>query len=147
MKKFLFFLALTVGLGISAQAQNCSKSQASCCKKGASAAAAEKVHDSGTTDAAMKLASLDETIEVRTCEKSGSVSYVKKVVNVETGAVSYDDVMYDSELGKFVNVAPGKACCAKGAAMPGCCTGQKSKVSEASADQKTPARTAEQKKS
>ena len=107
----------------SLQAQKCSKAaQASCHGKSASVVATD-----GSADAAAKLASLDESIESRTCEKSGSVSYVRKVVDNQTGSVSYTDVQYDSELGKFVNVSPSMksaGCCSKMKSASGCCAGK-----------------------
>lgn len=126
MKRITLFLALVLGVGLSAvQAQKCSKAEKAACAK--SAQVSDKGHCAGSSEAAAKLASLDDAIESRTCEKSGSVCYVRKVVNQETGETSYADVQYDSELGKFVNVSPsskGKGCCAK-MASAGCCAGKK----------------------
>ena len=123
MKKLFFLFAFLGLVSLSANAQKCSsaKSAKATCMKSSKAAATA--------------ASLDEAIESRTCAKSGSVSYVKKVVNSETGAVSYQDVEFCTKSKKFVNVSPvanekkmctkgakasmtakgGKACCAKGA--------------------------------
>lgn len=119
------------------QAQTCTKATSACCKKSASVATADKSHCDGSADAAAKLASLDESIETRTCEKSGSVSYVRKEINPETGAAVFTSVEYNSELGKFVNVSPteGKSCC-KGSQAASCCTG-KSKATSAEASTKT----------
>ena len=144
MKRFTLFLALLVGVGMgSVQAQKCSKAQKAACAKSASVS---KVND-GSADAAAKLASLDDTIESRTCEKSGSVSYVRKVVDNETGTVSFKDVQYDSELGKFVNVSPSmKGCCsAKMKSASGCCAGKKGAVK--SAEAAAPAGASDRKKS
>ncbi len=139
MKRITLFFAVLVGLGLtSAQAQTCTKSASACSKKSASVATADKTHCAGSTEAAMKLASLDESIETRTCDKSGTVSYVRKETNPE-GAVIFTSVEYNSELGKFVNMSPtdGKACC-KGAKATSCCAGKgKATSAEAtSTDQK-----------
>ena len=108
---------MSVGV-VSVQAQACSKSKAAACAKKSATMA-----DNGSADAAAKLASLDETIETRTCPHSGAVSYYKKETCKTTGNVSFAAVDYDQSLGKFVNVSPkdGKACCAKDAAS-GCCS-------------------------
>lgn len=135
MKRITLFFALLVGLGLtSLHAQTCSKSASACSKKGASMTASEKAHCAGSADAAAKLASLDASIETRTDEKTGAVSYVRKEVNPETGAATFTSIEYNSELGKFVNVSPsqGKAC-SKGAAGK-CCAG---KAKTASADAST----------
>jgi hypothetical protein len=126
MKRITLFFALLVGLGLtSLQAQTCVKSASACSKKSASVATGGKAHCAGSVEAAAKLASLDESIETRTCEKTGSVSYVRKETNPETGAVIFTSVEYNSEMGKFVNVSPseGKACC-KGAKAASCCSGK-----------------------
>lgn len=137
MKRITLFFVLLAGLGLtSVQAQTCSKSasakSAGCCKKSASVATADKAHCAGTADAAAKLASLDASIETRTCEKSGTVSYVRKETNPETGAVVFTSVQYDSALGKFVNCAPGDKSCCKGEKAASCCTG-KAKATSADA--------------
>lgn len=126
MKRITLFFTLLAGLSLtSLQAQTCSKATSACCKKSASVATADKAHCAGTADAAAKLASLDESIETRKCEKSGHVSYVRKETNSETGAVVFTSVEYNGELGKFVNVSPseGKSCCT-GAKAAGCCAGK-----------------------
>lgn len=150
MKRLTLFLALVLGVGLStAQAQKCSKAQKAACAKSQSAAVVDKGHCSGSADAAAKLASLDDSIESRTCATSGNVSYVRKVVNQDTGEASFTDVTYDSELGKFVNVSPSaaKACCAKGVAT-GCCAGKKGvKTAETESTAPTPEKASIQKKS
>jgi hypothetical protein len=129
MKQLTVLFALLLGISLSAvQAQNCQKTASSCCKKSASTATAEK--PSGSIDAAAKLASLDETIETRTCEKSGSVSYVRKVVNETSGNVTFADVEYDGESGAFVNVAPAAKSCGTKTAGAGCCAHKKSATAE-----------------
>ena len=132
MKQLTVVFALLLGVGMaSVQAQSCQKSASACCKKSGSVASASTAETAGSAEAAAKLASLDASIETRTCAKSGSVSYVRKVTNLETGDVSYADVAYDSDLGQFVNVSPSaaKACCA-GHGGSGCCAGKKASVAE-----------------
>ena len=67
-----------------------------------------------TAKAASTAASLDNDIEARTCAKSGKVSYVKKVVNAETGAVNFEEVKWCTDSKKFINASPSKASCTKG---------------------------------
>ncbi|MEZ4948508.1 MAG: hypothetical protein R2879_14395 [Saprospiraceae bacterium] len=94
-------------------------------------------------EAAAKLASMDETIERRVCEKSGTVSYWKKETCAKSGNVSFSEVSYDSANGQFVNVSPsevhgkatnGKSCCAgKSAGSKASCSGaEKASASKAS---------------
>jgi hypothetical protein len=135
MKQLTVLFALLLGISLSAvQAQNCQKSASSCCKKSASVAKAEQ--PSGTVEAAAKLASLDETIESRTCEKSGSVSYVRKVVNNDSGDVTFADVEYDNEKGQFVNVAPAAKSCGTKSAGAGCCDSKKSATAQGNEESK-----------
>ena len=68
-----------------------------------------------TAKAAATAASLDNDIESRTCAKSGKVSYVKKVVNAETGAVNFEEVKWCTTSKKFINASPSKKACTKGA--------------------------------
>jgi len=132
MKRITLFFALVMGLGLtSLQAQNCTKTASACCKKSASVAQKD-----GSADAAAKLASLDKSIETRTCDKSGMVEYFRKEVNAETGEVVLTSLEYNSELGKFVNVSPSdkKACCT-GDKMK-CCS-SKTKATSADAEKST----------
>ena len=136
MKKVLFpffFFSLMV-VGAQAQKSSCAKSCAakpasasvSCDSKKSSTASMDA---SETSMAAAKLASMDQTIETRTCPVSGTVSYVRKE-NGQNGTAKFVDVSYDASTNTFVNVSPvkgegaancspgaksasGKACCAK----------------------------------
>ena len=106
MKKIFMLFAFFGLVSFAATAQKaCTKSasaKSSCCAKTAAAAA--------------KLASLDNSIESRTCATSGKVSYVKKSVCAQSGKVSYTDVEYCTKSKKFVNVSPTKkASCTKAA--------------------------------
>jgi len=76
-------------------------------------AACKKAHKTTAVDAKatntadlVKFASLDETVETRTCAKSGKVSFVRKNVCAKSGSVSYSDVEYCSKSAKFVDVSP-----------------------------------------
>jgi hypothetical protein len=129
MKRITLFFALLVGLGLtSLSAQTCAKSASSCAKKCGSVAKAD-----GSADAAAKLASLDATIETRTCEKTGGTCYVRKETDAKTGAVVFTSVEYNSDLGKFVNVSPteAKAAGCSKSGKTGCCA---SKAKATSAD-------------
>ena len=131
MKKITLFFALLVGIGMtSVQAQSCKKSASACASKSSVVMTGNKAHCGSATTAAAQLASMDESIETRTCAKSGNVSYVRKETNPETGNVIFTSVEYNSELGKFVNMSPDalKSCCS--GAQAGCCS--RMKVTEAS---------------
>lgn len=96
----LFVLMIFATLSLSAQKSSCSKS---CSGHKASASVTE------TSSAAMVAAKADKSIEVRTCEESGKVSYYKKDVCAESGKVSYTQVEYQEGLGKFVSLKDDKS--------------------------------------
>lgn len=107
MKKLFLLLAFSGAVGFAANAQ-CSGS------KSASAAASVETPDAHGTAAAAKLASMDASIETRTCPHTGKVSYMKKNVSAENGKATFTEVEYCSKSGKFVNVSPSeKAACSK----------------------------------
>lgn len=145
MKKVLFSLALALFAVAGVSAQACAKS---CTSKQASATTCTKENAA----AAAKLASMDQTIESRTCPKSGTVSYVRKETDA-AGTVKFVDVAYDGTSNTFVNVAPssmeggkaacspagatatsGKAACGTAGSGKACCAG---KAKTASAPAKT----------
>ena len=137
MKRVSVFLAffMLVGFGLQAQSSNCAKKSKAACASKTEAAKATSADDNASMEAAAKLASLDENIEQRVCEKSGAVSYVRKETCSHSGKVSYVNVSYDAETAQFVNVSPKdleaagekKACCAKGAGEgKGCCASKAS---------------------
>ncbi len=136
MKKLFLLLAFSGAVGFAANAQ-CSGS------KSASASVAADVETPGAhcTAAAAKLASMDASIETRTCPQTGKVSYMKKNVSAENGKATFTEVEYCSKSGKFINVSPSeKAACSKSkagcsgdakatkvstAGGAGCCAGAK----------------------
>lgn len=95
MKKLVLLFAFFSVCTFAVNAQTCSKK-----------AAAMKT---ANMEAAAKLASADDSIEQRVCEKSGAVSYVQKSTCPMSGKVSYADVEYSAAEGKFVNVSPSEA--------------------------------------
>ena len=107
MKKFALLFALVLGFGLTGvQAQSdsdkkASKSCAQTCSK--TAKKATKQADAGSADAAAKLASLDESIDVKVCEKSGNVSYTRKAVG-DDGEAKYEPVSYSASTNKFVSL-------------------------------------------
>lgn len=108
MKKLFVLFAFLGFVSFSATAQSCNP------------AACKKAHKTSSVDAtqsnaaAVKLASLDKTIETKTCATSGKVSFTRKNVCATSGKVSYTDVEYCSKSAKFVNVSPSaKASCSK----------------------------------
>ncbi|NNE28401.1 MAG: hypothetical protein HKN16_02115 [Saprospiraceae bacterium] len=139
MKKVLLMFACLGVFAFGAQAQkaSCTKSKASCVKSA-------KVTGTASIDDAVvaKAASLDETVERRVCEKSGSVSYFQNSTCPVSGKVTAKEVSYNTATGKFVNVSPEamsksekKACSAKGAAKKvsgksakACCSGAEAKA-------------------
>lgn len=123
MKKLFFLFAFLGVFSLAANAQSCPYSK--------TAAKSDKVVCSKT--AAAKAASLDNSIEARTCAKSGSVSYVKKSVCAKSGKVSYSDVEYCTKSAKFVNVSP-KAMGAKKSCDPAACAKGKTVSNKKSCD-------------
>lgn len=137
MKKFIFsifFFTLMVA-GAQAQKSSCAKT---CTKSGAASAAcqskapaAASVSTANASLGAEKMASLDPSIETRTCPVTGTVSYVRKET-AQDGQVKFVDVSYDASTSTFVNVAPVKAegtgtgCSSKAASAGGkaCCAGK-----------------------
>lgn len=135
MKKVLFsiFLFSALALGVQAQKSSCTSSKSCTAKPAAACESKSATSATGVNgDAAAKLASMDATIESKTCPVTGTVSYVRKETST-TGTVSYVDVSYDAATNSFVNVAPstmgahegcgakttsgsGKSCCAGGSA-------------------------------
>lgn len=103
MKKLFLFLAFFGCIAFSANAQ-----KAACCasKSGAKVCSKTAAADS---EAAAKLASLDESIETKVCSTSGKVSYVKNYVCSESGKMTSTPVEYDASTQKFVNVSPQNA--------------------------------------
>jgi hypothetical protein len=86
-----------------AQTKACSKTAAehkACTAKGKSVA--------GVVMTASEAAAADETIEARTCAKSGNVSYYQKSQCPVSGKVTMDEVKYNMESGKFVNASPSE---------------------------------------
>lgn len=111
MKKLFVLFAFLGLVSFSANAQKCNPAA---CKKGTKMTSVDAKE---TNEAAVKLASLDESIETRTCATSGKVSFVRKDVCAASGKVSYTDVEYCTKSAKFVNVSPSaKASCTKKAA-------------------------------
>jgi hypothetical protein len=132
MKKAILFFAFVLGLSFAAQAQ-CSGSKAS--TGTAAAACCSKAKASTASADAVKATGAD--VEQRT-NAAGEVSYVRKMVNAETGAVSFKAVEYCTKTNQFVDVADAsgaapaaaagsasgssKASCASGEAKAGCCS-------------------------
>lgn len=144
MRKFLLLIAVFsfAALG-TVDAQSCAKSKKSCAKTCSKSKAMSKKStsaDAVDVDAvAAKFASENENIERRVCEKSGKVSYFETSVCQYSGAKKVNEVSWDAETSKFVNVSPSdnasakkscsksKAACAKGAkaSSKGSCTKKK----------------------
>jgi len=110
MKKLFVLFAFLGLVSFSATAQKCNPAA---CKKAHKTTAVD-ANQTDAMSAAVKLASLDETIETKTCATSGKVSFTRKNVCATSGKVSYTDVEYCSKSAKFVNVSPSaKASCSK----------------------------------
>jgi hypothetical protein len=126
MKKLILF----IGFGIFVFAGN---TNAQTCAHGKSAEA--KVCTK-PTEAAIKAASMDPSIETKTCKTSGSVCFVKKTTDAQ-GNVATAEVKYDEATAQFVSIteanagtvkscSTSKACCAKGAKNGKACCKAKS---------------------
>ena len=86
-----------------AKTKACAKTagnKACCAKKGKSVA--------GVVMTASEAAAADESIEARTCAKSGNVSYYQKSECPVSGKVTMNEVKYNAEAGKFVNASPSE---------------------------------------
>ncbi|MBK7410297.1 MAG: hypothetical protein IPL49_07625 [Saprospirales bacterium] len=105
MKRILLVFALIGFASFAVQAQ-------SCCDKGAKGtSSAAKSEASCSQSAAVKAASLDDSIEQRVDENSGKVSFVRRTVNASTGEASFIPVEYCSESKAFKTVDSEKASC------------------------------------
>ena len=133
MKRILLAFALIGFASFAVQAQ-------SCCSKAAKGTSA-KTETSCSESAAVKAASLDESIEQRVDANTGKVSFVRRSVTA-TGDASYTPVEYCSESKSFKEVSAEKASCHEGAkagttsadgAKPACCAeGKASKTKTSS---------------
>jgi hypothetical protein len=148
MKKvlFSFFLFSVMAVGVQAQKSACSKSCAAKPASGVSTCEGKStsVATTNSNDAAAKLASMDASIETKTCPVTGTVSYVRKETSAGNGSVSYVDVNYDATTNTFVNVSPmkmegGKECGTKGTATSGksCCAGKSAATSTSGSGSKS----------
>lgn len=122
MKKVILFAVIVLGFATAAQAQCAGKSgetaAASCCSKGKTSTAAITIEPAQAVGA---------DIEQRT-NASGEVSYVRKVVDASTGAVSFKEVEYCTKTNQFIDAeaslatnAGKKGNCADDA-KSGCCS-------------------------
>lgn len=148
MKKvlFSFFLFSVMAVGVQAQKSACSKSCTAKPAAGVSSCEGKSTSVASTSgsDAAAKLASMDASIETKTCPVTGTVSYVRKETCAGSGSVSYVDVNYDATTNTFVNVSPmkmegKKECGTKGASANGksCCAGKSTATSTSGSNGKS----------
>ncbi len=134
MKQLFLALFLIFGLTISNLSAQCKHSAAATeksCSKTAS-----------VSEAALKAAAADATIEKKVCEKSGCVSFQRKSVDAN-GTASYTAVQYDEAKAMFVDMpteakSEVKACCKAGASKS-CCKGKGKSCSKGTASVETPA--------
>ncbi len=97
MKGITVVLMLAMSLGtVATQAQACDHAGKSCCKHGMATASTTSTGNTAVSDEALKMASLDPSIETRTADGTGQVYFVRKVSNPANGASSYTSVAYDS---------------------------------------------------
>ncbi len=127
MKKAILFFAFVFGIVLAADAQ-CSKSAsagatgAACCSKGKASSTAM-----ASAAAEMPMQNIGADVEQRT-NANGETSYVRRVVDTETGAVTFKDVEYCTKTNQFIDAGTAsaevkdKANCAGGEAKAGCCS-------------------------
>ncbi|MCB9284954.1 MAG: hypothetical protein H6563_12830 [Lewinellaceae bacterium] len=113
MKRILFVFALIGFASFAVQAQTC-------CSKAAKGTSA-KTETSCSESAAVKAASLDDSIEQRVDANTGKVSFVRRSVDASTGEATYIPVEYCNESKSFKTAAAEKASCDKEGAKAGCC--------------------------
>ena len=138
MKKLL----LLIGFGLFAYSASLSAQTCSHANKTAEAKTCVK-----PSEAALKAASMDASIETKVCEKSGKVCFLKKTTDAQ-GATTSTEVRYDEAQAQFVSItdadgkpktcSSAKACCAKGGKGKACCK-SKSTASVAAHENVAPA--------
>ena len=111
MKKILFLLSFFLVVGVTANAQTCSKSKGkkACCASKAKTASTDTATGTSVASAYMEAdeaAESNELIEKRVCSKSGSVSFYEKSVCSKSGKVAFNEVKYCTDSKKFVNASP-----------------------------------------
>jgi hypothetical protein len=124
MKNAILFFLFVFGFALTAQAQSCGSKKAedgsaavsSCCSK-------SKAAGSASVEASKGMGGMD--IEQRT-NAAGEVSYVRKMVNQETGDISFKAVEYCTKTNQFVDAdattpVEAKANCSD-AEKAGCCS-------------------------
>ncbi|HQX45321.1 MAG: hypothetical protein IPF46_05265 [Saprospiraceae bacterium] len=131
MKKLFFFSAFVLFLGsLNLSAQSCSQSKKACC----AAKASSCTKSASVSDAALKAAESDASIEKRTCKDTKSVCFYKNSVDANGNKVA-QEVVYDEAKATFVNYTASEAsttpnsgkscgskkgkCCSKGSASTG----------------------------
>jgi DNA replication initiation complex subunit (GINS family) len=126
MKKAILFFAFVFGIVVAADAQ-CSKSAsaetagAACCSKGKASASA-----TATSAVDTPVQNIGADVEQRT-NANGEVSYVRRVVDTESGAVTFKDVEYCTKTNQFIDAgtasveAKDKAGCADGSSGKAAC--------------------------
>ncbi|MCB0703789.1 MAG: hypothetical protein KDC34_00705 [Saprospiraceae bacterium] len=144
MKKLMLLFALAGFFSLNMEAQTCSHAKADADKASIEKQAAEAAAVAATEDA---------SIQARTSAATGQVSYVRTVMNTETGTTTFQEVEYCTRSGKFVNVSPsekkactaGKSscagatatgtkaagCCSSGAQAGACCSGKSAEAKAA----------------
>ncbi len=103
MKKLLFSLVLLMGAFTFVNAQVSEVADAPK-KKSCSKVCTAK----STSMAAAKLAAMDESIEAKTCSKTGAVSYYRNSTCPVSGTTTAQEVKYCTTSKAFVNVAPSE---------------------------------------
>lgn len=145
MKKILFFAAFLLLAGLNVTAQN--ETKKSCDKP---CTHSEKASADATNDVstAVLAAEKAENIEVKTCDKSGNVSFYRKDVCEQSGKVSYTEVEYMESTGEFAvkaenaevptDVTPTEktskaksSCSSSSASKSGCCSSKSGTASKA----------------
>jgi len=108
MKKLFFLVAFFGLVAFNVNAQSCNKSA-----KASKTVSADEL-PSCCVAAAAKLASMDDSIEGKKCEKSGKLTYYKNSTCATSGKVTSSEVKYCTKSKKFVNVSPSKKAAAVG---------------------------------
>jgi hypothetical protein len=136
MKKIFVLFSFLSLVSFAVNAQTCPHA-----KKGASSASTEVNSDYAKTVAAA--AEMDNTVEAKVCEKSGHVSYSRKVMNEGSAEATYTPVEYNASTKKFVNVSPSDVkkmdCCAGSASKKSCSKAEMKSCSKSKASSSTAA--------
>ena len=125
MKQLLFIAAFFLSATVAVNAQTEGKT----CDKPCTHTEKASAQVDNTMSKAIEAANSDQSIEVRTCEKSGNVSFYKKDVCENSGKVSFTEMEYQESTGEFaVKASNDEVLKAANTEKKSSCSGEKAKA-------------------